>query len=322
VAAKKYVLTDGQPGRAHQVVDWAAGGDVDDADGEAVTIVDRREHGLGYLRNRIDPRHDPDSADWVTEAWAHTLAAHTGQPTARPAWFTRPQMSRNATVSTPCQLRAFGAWNEGRRAADAVKPFNFINRTIVDEQELPARLRGLVLAAPYHDDPATWLTDSYVDLDDPGGRTYRITTERIDPDVGDDGSGRIRVHDYGDLVRSLPLHPESKSLGPDGEVCGPQTRGLLSRRTIEIGNTVHVGKESTQLDRGALEGAWRRVKVYKEPEPDEWEEVLLPRLLEMPTAEIARRMGVDRSTVKRWKWGGQCPRAHAIARLRAFWAPP
>jgi len=53
----------------------------------------------------------------------------------------------------------------------------------------------------------------------------------------------------------------------------------------------HVGKESTQLDGEALEGPWRRVKVYKEPEPDERQEVLLPRLLDMPTAEIARRMG-------------------------------
>jgi DNA-directed RNA polymerase specialized sigma24 family protein len=68
----------------------------------------------------------------------------------------------------------------------------------------------------------------------------------------------------------------------------------------------------------ALEGAWRRVKVYDEPEPDEWQEVLLPRLKEMATAEIARRMGVDRSTVKRWKSGVQRPRREMMARLREF----
>jgi len=80
---------------------------------------------------------------------------------------------------------------------------------------------------------------------------------------------------------------------------------------------IHVGKESTLLDREALEGAWRRVKVFHEPEPDEWEEVLLPLLLETPTAEITRRLGVDRSTVKRWKTGVMRPHPRRRASLAA-----
>ncbi len=115
----------------------------------------------------------------------------------------------------------------------------------MDEHELPARLRGLTLAAPYNDKAATWLADRYVAIEGPPNRTYRITVDRVDPEVGDDGSGRIRVLDYGDLVRGLPLHPEAKSLGPDGALCGPQTRGLLSRRTIEISTAVHVGKRAS-----------------------------------------------------------------------------
>jgi hypothetical protein len=316
VAAKKYVLTNIGHGDRREVIDWAVGGDLDAAAPDS-GIVDRREHGLGYLRNPIDPRRDPDGRDWVTEAWAYTLAIEAGQRPRTPAWFDRPQMSRNATLSTPRQLRAFGARNQGRRAADAVKPFNFLNRVFVDEQELSSRLRGLVLAAPYNDDPGSWLTDDYVAIHELGGRTYRITTERVDPDVGDDGSGRIRVHDYGDLVRSLPLHPESKSLGPDGAVCGPQTHGLLSRRTIEIGTAVHVGKESTQLSGDGLEGAWRRVKDFREPGHGEWETALLPALHRTATAVIARGLGVDRSTVKRRKVGTQRPRKGIMARLRS-----
>jgi hypothetical protein len=272
--------------------------------------------GVGLLlRNPIDPRHDPDGSDWVTAAWEYTLALDARRRPPTPAWFARPQMSRNATLSTPRQLRAFASWNQGRHAADAVKPFNFLNRVFVDEQELPARLRGLTLAAPYADNPRTWLTDHYFAIEQPGTRAYAITTARVDPDVGDDGSGRIRVHDYGDLVRSLPQHPESTSFGPDGNVCGPRTRGLLSRRTIEVGSIVHVGKESTQLGHDGLEGAWRRVKIIREPAPDEWTMELLPLLRGCSSATVARGVGVNRSTVKRWKAGEQRPHRAMLERL-------
>lgn len=48
------------------------------------------------------------------------------------------------------------------------------------------------------------------------------------------------------------LHPEDKSLAPDGERCGPYTRGLLRRRPIQaIIPFVYIGKE---IERKAQEG--------------------------------------------------------------------
>lgn len=329
VAAKKYALIERGHAGAGRIVALSASGEDGALEVGEDNIVDRRSHGLGYLRKPVDPRRDPDGTDWVTEAWAFTIAAESGERPPSPAWFARPQMSQNATVSTPRQLMAFRAWNAGRTAADAVKPFNFLNRVFIDDLELPSRLRGLVLAAPYDDEPETWLTANYYAINTPGSTTFRITTERVDPEVGDDGSGRVRVHDYGDLVWSLPLHPESKSLGPDGRVCGPGTRGLLSRRSVEIGDVVHVGKESTQLGGDGLEGAWRRVKVYREPGPDEWTATLLPLLQATSTAEVAGALGVDRSTVKRWKTGARPHQRMLVApgaaprrlRLASVWAP-
>lgn len=320
VAAKKYVLfVSGPQGPA---IVAASAGESDRNDNEAEGIVDRREHGLGFLRNPIDPHHDPDGRDWVTQTWAYVLAVEAGERPPDPSWFARPKMSRNATLSTPGLLRAFAAWNTGKTVDEAIKPFNFLNRVFVDRDELPESRRGLTLAAPYDDDPASWLDGEYFDLRQPSGPSYRITTDRVDPEVGVDGSGRIRVETYGDLVRLLPLHPESKSLGPDGRVCGRQTRGLLSRRTVRLGPAVHVSKESTQVSEEGLEGAWAHVRVLAEPAPDEWLTKLLPTLRCRGTVDVARALGVNVSTVKRWKAGEMRPHARQLAALRKWLGAP
>jgi hypothetical protein len=319
VAAKKYVLFVPDPHTPEIVAieDRPA----DEVDDDRERIVDRREHGLGFLRNPIDPRRDPDARDWVTEAWAYLLAAESGDRPTVPPWFGRPKMSRNATLSTPRLLRAFGAWNKDKTVDRAVKPFNFLNRVFVDPDELPERLRGLTLAAPYNDDPATWLDDEYFDLRKPSGPSYRITTDRVDPEVGDDGSGRVRVETYGDLVHLLPLHPESKSLGPDGRVCGRQTHGELSRRTVVLGPAVHVGKESTQMPEGGFEGVWATDRVLPESGPDEWTTELLALLRDWSSPAVARCLGVNVSTVKRWKAGRMRPHPKQLAALAAVLRP-
>ena len=186
----------------------------------------------------------------------------------------------------------------------------------VDEAELPETLRGLTLAAPYNDDPATWLDDTYFDLETGRGGTYRIRTTPTDPEVGDAGDNRVLVETYGDVVRDLPLHRESKSLGPDGEVCGRGTRGELSRRTVELGPPTHISKETTQLSAGGLEGVYRRTQSL-EPAHDDWPEVLAT-LRTAGTAEVARGLGANESTVKRWKGGRMRPHPKQLAALAAL----
>jgi hypothetical protein len=50
--------------------------------------------------------------------------------------------------------------------------------------------------------------------------------------------GEVEMHQYS------RLHPEAKSLGPDGEACRIDTRGLLQRVHILAGEHIKIGKES------------------------------------------------------------------------------
>jgi len=316
VAAKKYVLF--VPGNL-EVLATGRGETAAHADEE---IVDRREHGLGFLRNPEDPQGDPDAdrrdkrrgRAWVTQSWAYVLARDAGEDPPEPSWFGLPQMSHNATVSTPKLLRAYRGRNAGKSTAEAIKPFNFLNRVFVARDELSSANRSLALAAPYNTEPRTWLMDEYFDLSGASQAVYRITTDRVDPDVGDDGAGRVIVETYGDLVRQLPLHPESKSNGPDGGVCRRSTRGLLGRRTVSLGVAAHVAKESTQLASDGIEGTWTETRVLRDARDDAWVRDLLPALRARSTAEAARALGVAPSTVKRWRAGAQQARIAAWLR--------
>ena len=46
------------------------------------------------------------------------------------------------------------------------------------------------------------------------------------------------------------MHPEIKSLGPDGEKCKAHTRGLLRRMAIEGGLQYCIGKEVSRFEQG------------------------------------------------------------------------
>ena len=46
------------------------------------------------------------------------------------------------------------------------------------------------------------------------------------------------------------MHPEIKSLGPDGERCKPNTRGLLRRIVVRGGLQRCIGKEVSRFEQG------------------------------------------------------------------------
>jgi len=66
---------------------------------------------------------------------------------------------------------------------------------------------------------------------------------RLKFDYADDGISVSPVNFY-QLVESYQDHPEAKSLGPDGEPCRIETRGLLQRTHILAGEHIKIGKES------------------------------------------------------------------------------
>ncbi|MFI5258847.1 MAG: hypothetical protein ACHQ01_04470 [Candidatus Limnocylindrales bacterium] len=85
-----------------------------------------------------------------------------------------------------------------------------------------------------------------------------------------------------------------------------------------LGRADHVGKESTQMPEEGLEGAWANARMFPEPAPDEWTTELLPLLRDWTTPAVARCLGVNVSTVKRWKAGRMRPHPKQLPPLAAL----
>src|SRR5271167_867610 len=103
------------------------------------------------------------------------------------------------------------------------------------------------------------------------------------------------------LLDSYQDHPEAKSLGPDGEPCQPDTRGLLQRAHI-VANwpPIYIGKES---DRHWEEGEDLSLLEFKAIEykrkgyavaTDEQ----LARIADVPKREFMRR-GINQDTLEK-----------------------
>lgn len=90
------------------------------------------------------------------------------------------------------------------------------------------------LVGPYNPDPKIWSDGLYFNLHD--GEPYRMGVE----------PGAIPCLGYGSILQSYRLHPEAKFLGPDGQPCGPDTRGVLQRMTVEGGTKWPLRKESNR----------------------------------------------------------------------------
>jgi hypothetical protein len=116
------------------------------------------------------------------------------------------------------------------------------------------------------------------------------------------------------------MHPEAKSLGPDGEVGVRSTAGLLSRRAVNIATIRHIGKEANRLedvDAGVVGELGDVVTEYLDPRKDVIRTIVLPVLLEeFSEREIARRIGVDHKTIAGIERGSRPRSSNAEKLLR------
>jgi hypothetical protein len=256
----------------------------DGTESQELELVDRREHGLGHLLNPTDP--NSDSRDWITDAWGYLEALARGETPEAPAWFTLPAMSR-ITLSTPDLRKPFETFNQGKPYADQIKPFNFLMRPQPDHSTLPPGAEPPSLVAAYNDNPATWLTTSYLDTNDNTGTPRTITTGRRDPAE----PHTIKVKTYGEVITSYWNHEEAKSLAPDGAPCRADTRGLLRRRRIKLVQLLHLGKEGNKLEQREqqLVGSTADYQnTYDDPNNDLWTLYVSKALEAFTTAEIAQ----------------------------------
>jgi hypothetical protein len=133
------------------------------------------------------------------------------------------------TLSTPVVLD---------RINRRTRPFSFLFCVLVDPAGYPAGLHRdqCTLIAPFSKHREQWMQLPCVNVQD--GREYRLAiqqTPRLD---------RVVPQTFGAILRLYLLHPESKSLAPDGSPCSMHMRGLLRRASIVAGAHRHVGKET------------------------------------------------------------------------------
>lgn len=260
-------------------------------------IRKRSEHGLGHLLNPLDP--ESDDRDWITTA-LHLIITRPEliHSDGGPEWFDLPALTKIA-LTTGEVAKAFDKYNDGKPAVERVRPFNFLLHAHHSFASQPAGtdMQRFRLIAPYESDPALWLDLPWVDLNT--GQRHPVTTTGIpSPDT-------VLLKTYREVLATYAIHPEPKSLDPDGNPCTRRSPpGLLSRRPIEMLTISLIGKESNRLDEstaGLIGTLDDTLATYTDPGRDAWNTLIIPALNDFPSAEIARRAGLNTRTIQRIK---------------------
>lgn len=127
------------------------------------------------------------------------------------------------------------------------------------------------------------------------------------------------VKAYRHVSRDYLVHPAPMCLGPEGKVCGPETRGLLRRRPVQPLSVQAVRKESNKLEQveaGLISNLDEVLAVYGRS-TDAIRDSAIELLRELPAEELADRAGVSERTVYRVRAGDVQPQEDTWRRLRA-----
>jgi hypothetical protein len=288
-------------------------------DNGRVTIVKGSEHGLGHLLNPIDPdgRDDPDNVEdadrkWTDAVWKYLIEVELGLNPTRPAWFDLPAIQRITISNWTLYERFQQDSNEGDKDsasyAEKIKPHNFL--LSASPRALRGPVEGVTPIAPYERDASEWLKADWIDRRT--GKRIRITTEPFD---GTMRPGEVSVKTYGDVVDEYAVHPEPKSLAPDGGPCRRSSRGLLMRRPVTAERLMYVGKEANELEAvegGLITDVSEIRNEYRDirREHDQLRITLRP----LGAREAARRTGLGHSAVSDFLSGKSVPRVGSLAR--------
>jgi hypothetical protein len=267
------------------------------------------EHGLGHLLNPTDP--EDESRDWITIIWGGIITEALGLLYEWPQWLGRPAASR-LTVSTWRQLELFAELNQGKSYSERIKPANFLLTFHVAPFGHPTGVdpEHFHLFAPWNPEARQWM--KMIGVDQYTGKKFRVST------IGFTGSeGVARVKTYGDVLAEYRVHPEPKSLGPDGEPCNRGTVGLLRRRSVTGIYIDYVGKESNRLEEvqaGTVHDPGEVLTIISHPRRGAWPKLILRVLQEIPVADLARASARSYAVIKRIR-AGQKPNPELVAPL-------
>ncbi|MGA9972665.1 MAG: hypothetical protein WBQ07_20190 [Candidatus Acidiferrales bacterium] len=207
-----------------------------------VKIIDPKAHGLIFFAPSDE--REKDLPKWWWELWRFLLALEfkqikdpefkvlmiggkavdAGTATAidrQPKWISLPAMMK-MRISTPHFLEQM----KGK-----VSPYGFVLHPRTREKA------KLTLLTPFSKNRTMWAKSLCVNTRD--GKSYGL-----------DEISRADLITLGDVLCGYIQHPEIKSLGPDGEKCSAETRGLLRRIPIKGGLHHPIGKEISRFEQG------------------------------------------------------------------------
>lgn len=201
--------------------------------GEQLTIVDRSESALGaYMQ---------PGANWQSDWW-HSIVKNKGCPNG-----DLPAVRRYQVASWDVYSR-FARFNRGKPYQAQMKPFNFC---LTVEASLVGQASRTLIAV-YETKPDRWLTQEWIDYASGERVDAAVTVDWGRPAselVGDHGWSLVPVKTFADVYSSYQRHPINECLGPDGTICGENTRGILARRAVQAGDVHYLGKESNEIER-------------------------------------------------------------------------
>ena len=279
-------------------------------------IIKPSEHGLGIAyvpdkRKRYKPEdckdQDANYPRWVVEAWERILDDHFRQiedpenaSVLREFSVGKLPAVMRVRITTPNVLRALR-----RRDPGAAKPYNFALSPIL-VQPPPA----CTLVAPFSKHPEVWLTRDYTEVN--SGDILKL---------GEEYKGKtLQPQTLANIVWRHYLHPEDKSLAPDGERCGPSSKGLLLRRPLRaLKPFEYIGKE---IERRAQEG--EDISLLHDGGPIRYrphgggktraaDSKLIHRVKQFPFRKLMRMAGVSQHALERFLSGA---RVHPSTRAK------
>jgi hypothetical protein len=287
--------------------------------GDEIQIQTASSHGLGYLfvpNYKFDAK--ANAPVWVVEAWECIVRQALNLPERRLGWFQIPAMMRIG-ITTPRVLHALQAKEEDLPYAGRQKPFNFV----LSPQILKLGISGFpggidpgrfTLFAPFMKRPSAWFASEWINLYD--GKTFRLVP--ISEKTEFDASPQMLE----DVIVMYQVHPESKSLSPDGTPCNWHTTGLLQRTpVIAIGQPQFIGKETDRRweQEDDISILFPMLPVYS---PNETKKLVTDceiqsKICEIPVRKLALKVKLSPTTIQAIKSGRRI-RKSTSRKLRLF----
>jgi hypothetical protein len=265
------------------------------------------------------------------EVWKYLIQTSLRQRTSQPNCFLLPAMMKLA-VTTPDVLKVLQQreLTKGTTYRERLKPFNFIQSPMINRQVYAvgsnakriARLGfpstadadHFTLISPFTEDSTRWYKISYINVHD--GRQFYLAP------LEEKQSFEASPYTIEDIVGLYHIHPESKSLAPDGGQCDWHTAGLLQRNSVVTDGFGYIGKETDRKweQEEDLSILFPTLPVYQ---PNESARLLggfgvQNKIRTMSKREMARRTGLSTRTISAIRKGKRIRKSTALIVTRAL----